>query len=98
MCEIPRHRLRSCTCETVGSSAGAAYFHGPGTRRGGGVMASPAASAPDQFVVGCSVRAVIAASPEDLWTWIADPTRHPQFAGSGEPQSIEIVGDRMHGV
>ena len=61
-------------------------------------MPSPAASDPDQFVVGCSVRAVIAASPEELWSWIADPTRHPQFAGSGEPQSITIVGDRMQGV
>jgi uncharacterized protein YndB with AHSA1/START domain len=61
-------------------------------------MASPASSDADRFVVGCSVRAVIGASPEQLWAWIADPTRHPQLAGSGEPQSIEIVGDRMQGV
>jgi uncharacterized protein YndB with AHSA1/START domain len=61
-------------------------------------MASPASSDPDHLVVGCSVRAVIAASPEELWNWIADPTRHPQLAGSGEPQSITIVGDRMQGV
>ena len=61
-------------------------------------MASPASSDPDRFVVGCSVRAHIAASPEELWAWIADPTRHPQLAGSGEPQSIVIVGDRMQGV
>ena len=61
-------------------------------------MASASSSDPDQFVVGCSVRAVIAARPEELWAWIADPTRHPQLAGSGEPQSIEIVGDRMEGL
>ena len=61
-------------------------------------MASAASSDPDQFVVGCSARAVIAASPEELWAWIADPTRHPRFAGSGEPQSITIVGDQLHGV
>ena len=61
-------------------------------------MASSASSDAAPFVVGCSVRAVIAASPEQLWPWIADPTRHPQLAGSGEPQSIEIVGGRMHGV
>jgi len=61
-------------------------------------MASPASSAPERFVVGCSVRAVIAASPEELWASIADPARHPQFAGSGEPQSIAIIGDRMEGV
>jgi uncharacterized protein YndB with AHSA1/START domain len=61
-------------------------------------MAPPASSAPERFVVGCSVRAVIAASPEELWAWIADPTRHPQFAGSGEPQSITIVSDRREGV
>jgi uncharacterized protein YndB with AHSA1/START domain len=60
-------------------------------------VALPASSDPDRFV-GCSVRAVIAAPPEELWAWIADPTRHPQLAGSGEPQSIAIVGDRMRGV
>lgn len=44
------------------------------------------------FAVGASARAIIAASPEDLWAWLADPTRHPQLAGSGEPQSIEMIG------
>ena len=61
-------------------------------------MASPSADDPDQFVVGCSVRALIAASPEELWSWIADPTRHPQFAGSGEPRAITVVGDQRQGV
>ena len=50
------------------------------------------------IVVGASARAIIAASPEQLWAWIADPTRHPQVAGSGEPQSIDVIGGQMHGV
>ena len=61
-------------------------------------MASTATSDTDQFVVGASVRAVIAASPEQLWPWISDPTRHPQLAGSGEPQSISVIGGQMQGV
>ena len=61
-------------------------------------MASPASTDPEPFVVGCSVRTVIAASPDSLWAWIADPTHHPQLAGSGEPQSITIVGDQREGV
>jgi hypothetical protein len=52
----------------------------------------------DRFVVGASVRAVSAASPELLWAWIADPTRHPELAGSGEPRSITVLGGTMHGV
>jgi hypothetical protein len=50
------------------------------------------------FAVGASVRATIAASPEDLWAWIADPTRHPQMAGSGEPQAIEMIDAMPTGV
>ena len=61
-------------------------------------MASTSTSGTGRFVVGASVRAVIAASPEQLWSWIADPTRHPQFAGSGEPQSIDVVGGQMAAV
>jgi uncharacterized protein YndB with AHSA1/START domain len=60
-------------------------------------MASAAANDTDQPVLGAAVRAVIAASPEQLWAWIADPTRHPQLAGSGEPQSITVVGGQMQG-
>ena len=52
----------------------------------------------EPFVVGASARAVIAASPERLWSWIADPTRHPDFAGSGEPQLIRVIGGDMRGV
>jgi uncharacterized protein YndB with AHSA1/START domain len=59
---------------------------------------STGTSATDRFVVGASVRAVIAASPEQLWTWIADPTRHLRLAGSGEPQSISVIGGQMRGV
>ena len=61
-------------------------------------MASPATTDTGRFLVGASVRAVIAASPEQLWTWIADPTRHPQLAGSGEPQSISVIGGQVQGV
>jgi hypothetical protein len=50
------------------------------------------------FAVGASARATIAATPEQLWAWIADPTRHPVLAGSGEPQSITVVGGKMQGV
>lgn len=61
-------------------------------------MVSTASSDVNQLVVGASARALIAASPERLWAWIADPTRHPRLAGSGEPQSISIIGGQMHGV
>jgi uncharacterized protein YndB with AHSA1/START domain len=61
-------------------------------------MTSPISSDRAPFVVGASARAVILASPEQLWSWIADPTRHPQFAGSGEPQSISVTGGPAHGV
>jgi hypothetical protein len=61
-------------------------------------MASSGSDHQPPFAVGASVRAAILASPEQLWAWIADPTRHPQLAGSGEPQSISIVGGQMRGV
>jgi hypothetical protein len=51
-----------------------------------------------QFTVGCAVRAVYAADPEQLWPWIADPTRHPELAGSGEPQAVTLSGDLREGV
>ena len=50
------------------------------------------------FAVGASVRAAILASPEQLWAWIADPTRHPQLAGSGEPQAVRVIGSQPHGI
>jgi len=50
------------------------------------------------FVVGASVRATIAPPPEQLWAWIADPTRHPRLAGSGEPMSIHLLGAGPVGV
>ncbi|MGE3268862.1 MAG: SRPBCC family protein [Chloroflexota bacterium] len=61
-------------------------------------MVSPATSMTEDFVVGASVQATIAASPEALWAWIADPTRHPEMAGSGEPQSIQVVDRQPEGV
>ena len=41
--------------------------------------------------VGASVRARIAAPPERLWAIVADPTRHPELAGSGEPQETKLL-------
>jgi len=58
-------------------------------------MASTATNASGEFVVGASARAIIAATPETLWPWISDPTRHPLLAGSGEPQSISVIGGHM---
>jgi hypothetical protein len=53
---------------------------------------------PEPWALGASARAVIAASPERLWHWIADPTLHPALAGSGEPQSIQMVDGRAPGI
>ena len=61
-------------------------------------MAQATRDQEEPFVVGASARAVIAARPEQLWPWIADPTRHPEFAGSGEPQSIRVIGGERQGV
>ena len=52
----------------------------------------------EQFTVGCAVRAVFAADPEQLWPWIADPTRHPELAGSGEPHAITLTSEQREGV
>ena len=41
--------------------------------------------------LGGAARATIAAPPESLWPIVADPTRHPALAGSGEPRSIHLV-------
>jgi uncharacterized protein YndB with AHSA1/START domain len=42
-------------------------------------------------VMGATVRARIAAAPERLWPIVADPTRHPELAGSGEPQETKLL-------
>ena len=41
--------------------------------------------------IGASVRAQIAAPPERLWAIVADPTRHPELAGSGEPLETRLL-------
>src|SRR4051794_33512756 len=65
---------------------------------GGAAMGAASTHEAGQFVGGASVRAVIAATPEQLWPWIGDPTRHPQLAGSGEPQSIRVTSPGQDGV
>ena len=47
----------------------------------------------DGLMLGAVVRAVISAGPEQLWEWIADPTRHPSVAGSGEPQEVTLQSE-----
>jgi uncharacterized protein YndB with AHSA1/START domain len=44
-----------------------------------------------EHAVGASVWAQIAAPPERLWTIVSDPTRHPELAGSGEPQETKLL-------
>jgi hypothetical protein len=51
-----------------------------------------------QAMVGCAVRAVYATDSEKLWPWIADPTRHPELAGSGEPHAITLTSGQREGV
>lgn len=41
--------------------------------------------------LGAAVRATIAAPAEALWAIVADPTRHPELAGSGEPREIRLL-------
>jgi uncharacterized protein YndB with AHSA1/START domain len=48
--------------------------------------------------LGGSVRATIAAPPETLWAIVADPTRHPDLAGSGEPHGTHLLTDGPVGV
>lgn len=60
-------------------------------------MGSSPTNGPEPWALGASARATIAASPEQLWAIIADPTRHPELAGSGEPQSIQMVDSRQPG-
>lgn len=43
--------------------------------------------------LGVAVRGRIAAPPELLWAIIGDPTRHPDLAGSGEPQETWLLTD-----
>lgn len=42
--------------------------------------------------LGASVSGVVAAPVEQVWQLVSDPTRHPELAGSGEVQSVEIDG------
>ena len=42
---------------------------------------------------GASVRARIAAPPKRRWAIVADPTRHPEPAGSGGPQETKLLTD-----
>jgi uncharacterized protein YndB with AHSA1/START domain len=44
-------------------------------------------------VVGAVVRARVAAPPERLWQIVAEPARHPELAGSGEPRETWLVGE-----
>jgi uncharacterized protein YndB with AHSA1/START domain len=38
---------------------------------------------------GGAVRGRIRATPERLWEIVADPLRHPELAGSGEPRQVQ---------
>ena len=40
-----------------------------------------------------AVRAQINAPAEALWNIVADPKRHPELAGSGEPRETWLVGE-----
>lgn len=48
--------------------------------------------------VGASVSGVIAAPLETVWDLVSDPTRHAQFAGSGEVQAVKLVSDGPMGL
>jgi uncharacterized protein YndB with AHSA1/START domain len=41
--------------------------------------------------LGGAVRATIAAPREALWAIVADPARHPELAGSAEPQETRLL-------
>lgn len=42
--------------------------------------------------LGASVSALLAVPIEQVWELVSDPRRHPQLAGSGQVQEVEIVG------
>jgi uncharacterized protein YndB with AHSA1/START domain len=42
--------------------------------------------------MGAAVSAVIAAPVEEVWALVSDPVRHPEIAGTGEVQRVELVG------
>lgn len=44
-------------------------------------------------VLGAVVRARVAAPPQQLWSIVADPARHPELAGSGEPLETWLVSE-----
>jgi uncharacterized protein YndB with AHSA1/START domain len=46
---------------------------------------------PTEKTLGARVGARIAAPPDRLWAIVADPTRHPELAGSGEPQQTSLT-------
>ncbi|MFQ3660930.1 MAG: SRPBCC family protein [Chloroflexaceae bacterium] len=45
--------------------------------------------------VGASVSGVLRAPVESVWDLVADPTRHPEIAGSGEVRAVTVPGGRM---
>ncbi|NCC32285.1 MAG: DNA methyltransferase [Chloroflexia bacterium] len=45
--------------------------------------------------VGASVGGVIDAPMQAIWELISNPVRHPELAGSGEVQSVEVVSGPM---
>ena len=46
-----------------------------------------------QKVLGAVVQARVYAPPERLWQIVAEPARHPELAGSGEPRETWLVGE-----
>jgi hypothetical protein len=55
-------------------------------------------AATDRRYIGGAVRATIAAPADELWRVVADPSHHPELAGSGEPQETWLVGQGPIGV
>jgi hypothetical protein len=56
------------------------------------------AAATNKRYLGGAVRATIAAPPDELWQVVADPSHHPELAGSGEPRETWLVGQGPLGV
>jgi hypothetical protein len=48
--------------------------------------------------LGGAVRATIEAPADELWKVVADPSNHPELAGSGEPRETWLVGQGPLGV
>ena len=47
--------------------------------------------------LGASVSGVIAAPVEQVWALLSNPKRHPELAGSGEVQTVAVLGDGTMG-